>query len=114
MPKTRFIKQKYQRKQSNPFIIQSGQFKNGKLEPLYRPEWPEGAYISDAREKETVGHNFNFSKIPILGFVFALFLSMLLARTAWLQIGRGDYYYRMAEGNRVRIERLEPKRGVIC
>ena len=39
--------------------------------------------------------------------------SVRLGRTAWLQIVKGDHYYAMAEGNRLRVERLEPKRGII-
>jgi len=31
----------------------------------------------------------------------------------WLQFYRGDYYYNLAEGNRLRTERLEAKRGII-
>ncbi len=113
MLKYKFIKQKKRNRIKDPFAIQAGQFKDGKLKTLYRPGWSEDTYISDSQEKETVGRNFNFSKLPILvtGFIFFLFL--LLSRTAWLQIVKGDYYYEIAEGNRVRIKRLEPKRGII-
>ncbi len=113
MLKYKFIKPKKRNRIRDPFAIQTGQFKDGKLKPLYRPGWSEDAYIADSQEKETVGRNFNFSKLPVLAAGFIFFLFLLLARTAWLQIVKGDYYYEMAEGNRVRIERLEPKRGII-
>ena len=38
---------------------------------------------------------------------------MLLGRAGWLSIARGDYYFELAEGNRIRVSRLEAKRGVI-
>jgi penicillin-binding protein 2 len=40
-------------------------------------------------------------------------ISIIFARIGWLQIVKGDYYFNISEGNRIRIERVEAKRGII-
>ncbi|MDO8260368.1 MAG: hypothetical protein Q7T50_02615, partial [Candidatus Magasanikbacteria bacterium] len=83
------------------------------MESSYRARWSEDTFISDNQERETVGRSFDFSKLTlvILGLVIAF--AILFFRAANLQISKGDYYYSMAEGNRIRIKRIEPNRGII-
>jgi penicillin-binding protein 2 len=100
-------------KNSDPFVIQTGKHKNSLIDKAYRSDWSEDAFISDNREKETVGNNFDFRVIPFLGALLIFLLFCLIGKTAYLQIVKGDYYYGIAEGNRIRVERIEPKRGVI-
>lgn len=109
----RFIKPNKNSRWSDPFVIQDGRFKDGKIDTVYRAEWSEDAYISEAGQKEKMKSSFNKSRLLVLGIFISLFMFVLLSKTAWLQIVKRDYYYSMAEGNRIRIERLEPKRGVI-
>lgn len=104
---------KSRRNPENPFKIRSGRFSFSKLDKVSRSEWAEDVYISDNTEKETIGRNFEQKKLYRLIFVFSLFLLILLGRTAWLQTVKGDYYHSVAEGNRIRIERVEPTRGII-
>ncbi|MFH0891487.1 MAG: penicillin-binding protein 2 [Candidatus Falkowbacteria bacterium] len=114
MLKNFFIRQpKTDRRKKDPFLLRTGRLKDGILATVYRPGWAEDVHISDDREKETVGRSFNFSKITFLSLVLALFLSVILAKSAWLQVVKGEYYYWLSEGNRIRIERIEPRRGVI-
>src|SRR3989339_361108 len=114
MLKNFFIRQlKTDRRKKDPFLLQTGRLKDGILATVYRPGWAEDVHISDDREKETVGRSFNFSKITFLSLVLTLFLSVILAKSAWLQVVKGEYYYWLSEGNRIRIERIEPRRGVI-
>ena len=98
---------------SNPFSIQTGGFKTEKNNSLYRPEWSENAYISDNQSREVLGKSFDFKKIPIIIFFLVFFLSLLIGKVAWLQVIKGDYYHQIAEGNRIRVHRIEPKRGII-
>lgn len=109
----KFLTPKKKYKTDDPFAIQNGRFKEGKLPPYSRIKWAEETYIAESRERETVGRNFKFSKLPIIGAVMLSVLLLLIGKTAWLQMIKGDYYYSMAEGNRLRIERIEPQRGVI-
>ncbi|MCK4540329.1 penicillin-binding protein 2 [Candidatus Parcubacteria bacterium] len=97
----------------NPFTIQSGRFKDGQINKFNKSSWFEDVFIFDKKEREMVGNSFNPGKLKILSAFFIFLLLFLLGKSAWLQIVKGDYYYSVAEGNRVRIERIEPKRGVI-
>lgn len=110
----RFSKNKYLNPgRNNPFSITHGRIKDGSLPSVYRSQWSEDAYISDNQNREKVGGDYKLARLPF--FVLAVFGSvlLLLVRTAYLQIQQGDYYYQIAEGNRIRIERVEPRRGVI-
>lgn len=109
----KYVKPKPRSRIHDPFSIQTGKYKDGKIDTSYKEGWAEGTFISDNNEKETIGRNFDFKRIPFLLVVLFLFLSLLIGRTAWLQITKGEYYRSVAEGNRIRIKRIEPKRGVI-
>ncbi|HRT11421.1 MAG TPA: penicillin-binding protein 2, partial [Patescibacteria group bacterium] len=76
-------------------------------------EWTEEVFLNEAKAEETVSHNFNPHFGLILLRILLLAGLILLARVVWLQFYRGDYYYNLAEGNRLRTERLEAKRGII-
>jgi len=100
-------------KNSNPFVIKQGNAKYGQLKSGYRLDWTEEVLAQTGSDKETLGTSFDLKKLSRISLIFAFFLFVILARVAWLQIVKGDYYYELAEGNRIRIERLEAKRGVI-
>ncbi|MDD5072104.1 MAG: penicillin-binding protein 2 [Patescibacteria group bacterium] len=107
---------KFRSKKDNkddPFVIKSGRF--GQVRGFsYRLGWTEDSFTpGGGEEKETVGRTFDFSKLRLISVFIILSLLILAGRSAWLQIVKGDYYYSLAEGNRIRIERLEPKRGII-
>ncbi|RMD59398.1 hypothetical protein D6821_01310, partial [Candidatus Parcubacteria bacterium] len=96
---------------TNPFAIQSGRL--GSLRASTRISWTEEAYIGGADNRQMVGRNFNIAKLYIFVVVLVVLLGVLLGRLAWLQLKQGNYYYALAEGNRIRLKRLEPRRGII-
>ncbi len=100
-------------KNKDPFTIQEGRIKDGSIGPIYRFSWAEDVYMPEGGKKETIGRNFSFSGLPILYSIFLFLFLLILVKTAWLQVVKGEYYYSVAEGNRIRIERIEPKRGII-
>lgn len=103
---------KKKEKDLSPFSIREGEI--GRLDNFsYRLEWTEDSFVSTNKGRETVGLTFDFSKIPLIIYALLFFLSLIVVRVIWLQIIKGDYYYSIAEGNRIRIERLEAKRGII-
>ncbi|MDP2708691.1 MAG: penicillin-binding protein 2 [bacterium] len=104
---------KKQYKKGDPFTIQRGRFKSGFLKRNYGPDWLEQSASPSAGAKETVGKSFDLGKIFKINLVLLLFMSAVLGRAGWLQIVKGSYYYELAEGNRIRVQRLEAKRGVI-
>jgi len=94
------------------FAIKEGSV--GKLDNFsYRLEWTEDSFVSGNKEREVIGRNFNFSKVRLVAGAFFIFLFFIIFRIAQLQIFKGDYYYAMAEGNRIRSQRIEAKRGII-
>lgn len=106
-----FIKKQFRR--SDPFVIQEGSIKSGKLKrstgafELIEPP------SSFSGKKETIGRSFDINKVFKINLALLLFFCFILARAGWLSIARGSYYYELAEGNRIRVERMEAKRGVI-
>jgi len=99
---------------SDPFVVREGKFSYGQLkDSSYYSDWTEHAFLSDTGDKEIVGRTFSFTKIfYVRAFLLMLFL-ILGSRAAWLQLAKGDYYYSLAEGNRLRVEVIEPRRGII-
>jgi len=107
-----FIKKK-QFNRCDPFTIQENGIKSGKLNR--GPEaWGamEPQQASSGR-KEIIGKSFNINKVFKINLVLLLFFIFILGRAGWLQIAKGAYYHDLAEGNRIRVERMEAKRGVI-
>lgn len=98
--------------ENDPFSIKEGRF--GSLDNFsYRLGWTEDTFISDDKGRQTLGKTFDFNRLHYIAIFLVLFVAILLGRAAWLQIYKGEYYYSMAEGNRIRFERLEAKRGII-
>ncbi len=109
---SKYLKAKPRSRVKNPFSIHTNKIP-GRMDSSYRARWSEDTFISDNQERETIGRSFDFSKVSLVFFVLLIMFSILLVRAFFLQVSKGDYYYAMAEGNRIRIKRIEPKRGVI-
>jgi len=107
-----FIKKQF-RRGDDPFVIQEGRVRSGKLKRDISAFELEQPSPSLARRKETLGRSFDINKIYKISLALLIFFCLILGRAGWLQIVKGSYYYDLAEGNRIRVERLEAKRGVI-
>ncbi|MCF7860174.1 penicillin-binding protein 2 [Patescibacteria group bacterium] len=98
----------------DPFVIKEGGFKFGQLkDDAYYTDWTEHSFLSGNQNKEIVGRTFNLRKLLPIKILIAFFILILAGRTAWLQVVRGAHYSGLAEGNRLRIENIEPRRGII-
>lgn len=96
------------------FSIQEGVFRFGQLKDSgYYRDWTEHSFFSGNQDKEAVGRTFNFSRLSFLKIIIFLFVFILFSRVAWLQLVQGSRYALLAEGNRIRTEYIEPKRGII-
>ncbi|MCF7795202.1 penicillin-binding protein 2 [Patescibacteria group bacterium] len=115
MIKKLFTKQKNKYSDFNdPFVVKKGKIKNSQLQdPAYRSDWTEESFLSGDNSNEVVGKSFNFKTIKPILIVFVILISFLLARVAYLQVIKGQYYYNLAEGNRTRIQSIEANRGII-
>lgn len=108
------MKAVHKKNKNNPFVIQERKFKDGQLKNFsYRKGWVEDSFLPSSEHKEIVGRTFDFSKLRLISVVLIIFLFIIIVKVAWLQIIKGEYYYSIAEGNRIRIERIEAMRGII-
>lgn len=103
-------------KSKNPFAEDLGLISNGKKSlrlSSANHHWTEEVFLNQEDNNETISHNFSTSHGYIFSRICLVALLVLLTRLVWLQLYRGDYYYGLSEGNRLRLERLEAKRGII-
>lgn len=101
-------------KTSDPFSIKEGHFKFGQLkDSFYYTDWTEQSFLSDTGNKEMVSRTFNFNKLKYYLIIISLALALIIGRSIWLQVIKNDYYRLLSEGNRLRAETIEPKRGII-
>ena len=63
--------------------------------------------------KKSLGLLINKRKFLFLIFFIFLMLFLMLIRLFHLQINNGRYYRSIADGNRIRVERIQPQRGII-
>ncbi len=101
-------------KREDPFLVKEGRFHFGGLkDSFYHTDWTEESFLADNKRKEIVSHSFNFNQLKYFILLIVVGLAFLIVRTFWLQIHKNNYYNSLAEGNRLRIETIEPKRGII-
>ncbi|MFA5130892.1 MAG: penicillin-binding protein 2 [Patescibacteria group bacterium] len=101
-------------KESDPFSIKEGGFKYGQLkDSFYYTDWTEQSFLSDTGSKEMVSRSFSYSKLKYFVAAVLLAIFVIVGRSIWLQVVKNDYYSVLAEGNRLRAETIEPKRGII-
>lgn len=101
-------------KASDPFSIKEGDFKYGQLkDSFYYTDWTEQSFLSDTENKEAVSRTFDFNRLRYFCLAIIFVLAVIIVRSFWLQVVKGDYYRLLAEGNRLRTETIEPKRGII-
>ena len=70
-------------------------------------------YQGDLSDSPRLRPLINLSVIKITLVLVCCVLGLVLARAGYLQVIRGDYYYALAEGNRIRIENIPAIRGVV-
>lgn len=99
----------------DPFSVKlSGQQVMGYvLKDTNQTIWQDG-YIPDSNDQNIwLWENIAKYKINILLIFILISFGLLLARTSYLQIWKGDYYQGVAEGNRLKEVILTPNRGLI-
>ncbi len=114
MPHKKQVLEALHDKTSDPFSIKEGSFKYGQLkDSFYYTDWTEQSFLSDTGSKEMVNRTFDFNKLKYFYLIVLLALLIIVGRSVWLQVVKGDYYNLLSEGNRLRVETIEPKRGII-
>lgn len=97
----------------NPFVLQSGQLKYGNFAGRFKRDWVEEAFTPTGRGEESIGHQFDSRFVTIVKWSVVLISTLLVSRLMWLQVAEGAHYRDLANGNRLRLERLEASRGTI-
>ncbi|MDD3711500.1 MAG: penicillin-binding protein 2 [Patescibacteria group bacterium] len=101
-------------KNEDPFIIKEKKYRFGNLkDSFYHLGWMEDSFLFGENDKEILRKSFDFGKIRSIFIVLLVVFSLLVLRLFWLQIIKGDEYRVLAEGNRIRVVNVEPKRGII-
>lgn len=110
----KFLADSLRDKESDPFVIKEGNFKFGELkDSFYYTDWTEQSFLSDPSQKETLSRTFDFRRLRYFYLAIFFVLLLIIGRSVWLQVVKGDYYRLLAEGNRLRSQVIEPKRGII-
>ena len=102
---------------TDPFVVRAdtvGGFLDKKLEKftLDQDVGTESAMVSSEKTKY-LGVTVTSKKIKIFQFCILLLVVSLIGRAMYLQVFEGDHYYALAEGNRIRVEKIPSLRGVI-
>jgi len=102
---------------TDPFVVRAdtvGGFLDDKLErfTLDQDVGTESAMVSSEKTKY-LGVTVTPRKIRIFSACILVLIMSLICRAMYLQIFQGDHYYALAEGNRIRIEKIPSLRGVI-
>jgi len=103
-------------RQSDPFAIKEGIFRNAKLAAGYRLNWTEEGLLGEREAEKSgdkIGRNISRQKINWIAaaIIFASFL--LVGRAFSLQIYHNDYYQELSRSNRLREQGIPADRGVI-
>jgi len=69
----------------------------------------EGIDSLETDEEKQIKHKGYF----LLFYLVIIIFSVLLARLGYLQLSRGQYYFSLAEGNRIRARVIHAPRGII-
>ncbi len=104
----------FSEKNDDPFLVKEGEFKFGQLkDSFYYTDWTEQSFLSDTGDKEILTRTFNFRSLKLFYFLMFIVFLFIIGRVFWLQVIKNDYYRLLAEGNRLRSEVIESKRGII-
>jgi penicillin-binding protein 2 len=97
----------------DPFVIKEGSLKYGNFNGKFAREWVEKSFTPTERGEETISSRLNAKFVAGARWILIFFLVILGSRLCWLQVVNGSYYRDMANGNRLRLERLDASRGII-
>lgn len=104
------------------FEIQEDKINHGSLEGKYHHNWVEESFNFETKDgkqiplshtKTYLGTSIAKKKIFIMALLVIAGLTIVLGRTGYLQLIKGDYYRSLAEGNRIRLQPIFSERGII-
>ena len=100
----------------DPFLVPENEIRDRDLSHELANRWAENNSLDNSnetdRKKEFLSSFFNNKHLTVICFLLIMGLGILFVRLFFLQVVKGDYYYDLAEGNRIRIEPLASQRGL--
>ncbi len=102
-------------KKDNPFIIpdQAKGMKDSSLPDFSYHRGQGDTLITENPSSLWLGRIISAVKFNFLFIVLIILFLVLFGRLSYLQIIKGENYYSLAEGNRLRLEYLPTNRGII-
>ncbi len=79
----------------------------------YKENWNENSIASRSLNIDRMKSALKYKRLFLVFLVFLVLIFLVIARLIWLQLVNGEYYYTLAQGNRIRLDRIESKRGII-
>jgi penicillin-binding protein 2 len=114
-----FFRKRVNKKNDDPFVIQESLISGSSLGKDRNKRWVEENVKTEENNdlfsypSEFIGIILSHRRLNVfLGIIFFA-ISILLIKTFYLQIIKGDYYRNVAEGNRIRVETVNARRGII-
>jgi len=101
---------------SDPFVIKAdivGSFSDELDRYTIEHDTGTEATMASSEEKKYLGITVSSKKIKFFIGAIIVLIALMIGRAAYLQVIKGDYYYELAEGNRIRIQAIPSLRGVI-
>ncbi|MCD6471347.1 penicillin-binding protein 2 [bacterium] len=97
---------------NNPFSLPNFDFKPIKIKRKDSSLW-QGDEIFLPATDESITRPIKEKNLKIFFYIVLIIFSVITLRIFYLQILRGSYFYKMAETNRIRIEKINAPRGLI-
>ncbi len=107
---------KQQKNQINPFGIERGEFEKYNFERNPEQNTISRAVIDEGwktKNKQFLGKTISPQVYRNIIIIIIITIGVFVARAADLQIIHGDKYRALAEGNRIRIETIPARRGIV-
>jgi penicillin-binding protein 2 len=79
-------------------------------------DWVEDNFVQGSPASATAGFltlSLGISKLKWLLILFLIGLGLLIGKAGYLQVVKGQYYFALAENNRIRTDYVKAPRGVI-
>lgn len=92
------------------------------LDGKYKKSWVEESFVfeksfgkqtASSGTKNYLGTSVKESKIFFLAIIIVLGVFLIFFKVSYLQLWRGNYYFGLAENNRVRLKPISAARGII-
>lgn len=107
---------------SDPFQIKVDKVNNNNLKGKYSKDWVEESLNFEKQSgrhrpifgtRNYIGNSISVQKFRFLYLSVILIFVIILGKSFWVQIIKGENYAVLAEGNRLRIRPIIAERGVI-